>query len=101
MKKRLFAIMLALAMLLAAVPALADEGDGGKDQTFENNENRSNNSGQDTTIDSVDSSPDISENGSGETKTVSDDIVKGIEGMVNISTVMSIRELLVKAMKNT
>lgn len=80
MKKRLFAIMLALAMLLAAVPALAEEGDGGKDQTFENNENRSNNSGQDTTIDSMDSSPDISENGSGETKTVSDDIVKGIEG---------------------
>lgn len=30
MKKRLFAIMLALAMLLAAVPALAEEGDGGK-----------------------------------------------------------------------
>ena len=28
MKKRLFAIMLALAMLLAAVPALAEEGDG-------------------------------------------------------------------------
>ena len=26
MKKRLFAIMLALAMLLAAVPALAEEG---------------------------------------------------------------------------
>lgn len=35
MKKRLFAIMLALAMLLAAVPALAEEGDGGKDQTVE------------------------------------------------------------------
>lgn len=30
MKKRLFAIMLALAMVLAAVPALAEEGDGGK-----------------------------------------------------------------------
>lgn len=30
MKKRLFAIMLALAMLLAAVPALAEEGEGGK-----------------------------------------------------------------------
>ncbi len=30
MKKRLFAIMLALAMLLAAVPALAEEGDGGE-----------------------------------------------------------------------
>ena len=30
MKKRLFAIMLALVMLLAAVPALAEEGDGGK-----------------------------------------------------------------------
>ncbi len=28
MKKRIFAIMLALAMLLAAVPALAEEGDG-------------------------------------------------------------------------
>lgn len=27
MKKRLFAIMLALAMLLAAVPALAEEGE--------------------------------------------------------------------------
>ena len=35
MKKRLFAIMLALAMLLVAVPALAEEGDGGKDQTVE------------------------------------------------------------------
>lgn len=35
MKKRLFAIMLALAMVLAAVPALAEEGDGGKDQTVE------------------------------------------------------------------
>lgn len=35
MKKRLFAIILALAMLLAAVPALAEEGDGGKDQTVE------------------------------------------------------------------
>lgn len=35
MKKRLFAIMLALAMLLAAVPALAEEGEGGKDQTVE------------------------------------------------------------------
>lgn len=30
MKKRIFAIMLALAMVLAAVPALAEEGDGGK-----------------------------------------------------------------------
>ena len=30
MKKRLFAIMLALAMLLAAVPALAEEGKGGE-----------------------------------------------------------------------
>lgn len=30
MKKRLFAIMLALAMLLVAVPALAEEGEGGK-----------------------------------------------------------------------
>ena len=30
MKKRLFAIMLALAMLLAAVPALAEEGEGGE-----------------------------------------------------------------------
>ena len=30
MKKRLFAIMLALAMVLAAVPALAEEGDGGE-----------------------------------------------------------------------
>lgn len=30
MKKRLFAIMLALAMLLAAVPALAEEGNGGE-----------------------------------------------------------------------
>ena len=30
MKKRLFAIMLALAMLLVAVPALAEEGDGGE-----------------------------------------------------------------------
>ncbi len=30
MKKRIFAIMLALAMLLAAVPALAEEGEGGK-----------------------------------------------------------------------
>lgn len=30
MKKRLFAIMLALAMLLAAVPALAAEGEGGE-----------------------------------------------------------------------
>ena len=35
MKKRIFAIMLALAMVLAAVPALAEEGDGGKDQTVE------------------------------------------------------------------
>lgn len=35
MKKRLFAIMLALVMLLAAVPALAEEGDSGKDQTVE------------------------------------------------------------------
>lgn len=30
MKKRIFAIMLALAMLLAAVPALAEEGNGGE-----------------------------------------------------------------------
>lgn len=35
MKKRLFAIMLALAMLLAAVPALAEEGDGEPDKTEE------------------------------------------------------------------
>ena len=35
MKKRLFAIMLALALVLAAVPALAEEGEGGKDQTVE------------------------------------------------------------------
>ena len=31
MKKRLFAIMLALVMLLAAVPALAEEGEGRED----------------------------------------------------------------------
>ena len=35
MKKRLFAIMLALAMLLAAVPALAEEGEGREAQTVE------------------------------------------------------------------
>ena len=35
MKKRLFAIMLALAMLLAAVPALAEEVEGGEAQTVE------------------------------------------------------------------
>lgn len=35
MKKRLFAIMLALAMLLAAVPALAEEGDGEPNKTEE------------------------------------------------------------------
>lgn len=35
MKKRLFAIMLALAMLLAAVPALAEEGDGEPNKTAE------------------------------------------------------------------
>ena len=80
MKKRLFAIMLALAMLLAAVPALAEEGDGGKAQTVGNNENQSDNSGQDTIIDNMDSFPDGSENGPGETKTVSGNIVKGIEG---------------------
>lgn len=80
MKKRLFAIMLALAMLLAAVPALAEEGKGGEAQTVENNENQSSNSGQDTIIDSMDSFPDGSENGSGETKTVSGNIVKEIEG---------------------
>ena len=35
MKKRLFAIMLALAMVLAAVPALAEEGDGEPNKTKE------------------------------------------------------------------
>ena len=35
MKKRLFAIMLALAMLLAAVPALAEEGEGEPNKTEE------------------------------------------------------------------
>lgn len=35
MKKRLFAIMLALAMLLVAVPALAEEVEGGEAQTVE------------------------------------------------------------------
>lgn len=35
MKKRLFAIMLALVMLLAAVPALAEEGDGEPNKTAE------------------------------------------------------------------
>lgn len=35
MKKRIFAIMLALAMLLAAVPALAEEGDGEPNKTEE------------------------------------------------------------------
>ena len=33
MKKRLFAIMLALAMVLVAVPALAEEGDGEPNKT--------------------------------------------------------------------
>ena len=35
MKKRLFAIMLALVMLLAAVPARAEEGDGEPNKTAE------------------------------------------------------------------
>lgn len=97
MKKRLFAIMLALAMLLVAVPALADEGDGGKDQTFENNENRSNNSGQDTTIDSMDS-PRCTEN-VGRNKDSLSDIVKGIEGNGEHQHSYVYSRILVKAMK--